>query len=69
MNTKNTTGFVFALTIIFMVLNLTGAITWSWVWVLSPLWITAILAVAAIVVIFTIFNILDYLEARRSDDE
>jgi len=69
MNTKNTTGFVFALTIIFMVLNLTGAITWSWVWVFSPLWITAILSVAAIVVMFTIFNILDYLEARRSDDE
>jgi len=69
MNTKNTTGFVFALTIIFMVLRLTGAITWSWVWVFSPLWIAAILSVAAIAVMFTIFNILDYLEARRGNDE
>ena len=69
MTTKNTMGFVSALTLIFMVLRLTGAITWSWVWVFSPLWIAAILSVAAIAVMFTIFNILDYLEARRGNDE
>lgn len=28
------------LTIIFIVLKLVGAIDWSWVWVLSPLWIS-----------------------------
>ena len=27
------------LTIVFIVLKLTGNITWSWWWVLSPLWI------------------------------
>lgn len=27
------------LTIVFIVLKLTGYITWSWVWVLAPLWI------------------------------
>ena len=69
MNTTNTIGFVSALTLIFIVLRLTGVIEWSWLWVLSPLWITAILSVAAIAVMFTIFNILDYLESRRSDDE
>ena len=28
------------LTIVFIVLKLTGVITWSWLWVLSPLWIS-----------------------------
>jgi len=28
-------------TLTFVVLKLTGVITWSWVWVLSPIWITA----------------------------
>jgi hypothetical protein len=33
-------GFVGALTIVFVVLKLVGAISWSWWWVLSPLWIS-----------------------------
>ena len=36
-------GFVGLLTIVFIVLKLTGHITWSWVWVLSPFWISALL--------------------------
>lgn len=32
-------GFLQALTLIFIVLKLTGHISWSWLWVLSPLWI------------------------------
>lgn len=32
-------SFVGVLTLIFIVLKLTGLITWSWIWVLSPLWI------------------------------
>ena len=38
-------GFVGLLTIAFIVLKLLGIITWSWVWVLSPIWIDAILCV------------------------
>lgn len=33
-------GFVGLLTIAFIILKLTGAITWSWWWVLAPLWIS-----------------------------
>lgn len=33
-------GFTGALTILFIALKLTGVINWSWVWVLSPLWIS-----------------------------
>ncbi len=32
------TGFSGLLTIVFIVLKLTGHINWSWVWVLAPLW-------------------------------
>jgi hypothetical protein len=32
-------GFAGLLTILFIGLKLTGYIAWSWVWVLSPLWI------------------------------
>lgn len=38
-------GFTGALTILFIMLKLLGKITWSWVWVLSPIWICAGLVV------------------------
>ena len=38
-------GFVGVLTIVFIVLKLLGKITWSWWWVLSPMWISAIVAI------------------------
>lgn len=47
-------GFPGMLTILFIGLKLTGHITWSWWWVLSPIWITfalvfLILIVAAVI--------------------
>lgn len=38
-NSSNGIGFTGLLTIAFIVLKLTGYIEWSWVWVLSPVWI------------------------------
>lgn len=35
-------GFIGLLAILFIGLKLTGYIAWSWVWVLSPLWIALI---------------------------
>ena len=32
-------GFGGLLGIVFIVLKLTGVITWSWLWVLSPVWV------------------------------
>lgn len=37
------------LTVLFIGLKLTDYIDWSWVWVLSPLWITAIIYVFCII--------------------
>jgi hypothetical protein len=43
-------GFAGLLTIVFIVLKLLGKITWSWWWVLSPLWITFIVAFVIILI-------------------
>jgi len=37
------------LTILFIILKVTGVITWSWVWVLSPLWISLALGLLGLV--------------------
>jgi hypothetical protein len=39
-NTSGGIGFSGLLTLVFIVLKLTGFINWSWWWVLSPLWIS-----------------------------
>ena len=57
-NNNGSTGgisFTGLLTILFIALKLCGVIKWSWVWVLSPLWIVAILLII-LVLIYTIFN-------------
>lgn len=49
-------GFAGFLTLLFIGLKLTGYISWSWWWVLSPLWISAllVLAILAVLLIFTL---------------
>lgn len=50
-------GFVGLLTIVFITLKLTGYITWSWVWVLSPIWIMSI-------VLFLILGLLFWVSIK-----
>lgn len=47
-------GFVGLLTITFIVLKLTGVIAWSWLWVLSPIWIAALVVAAILAVVLVI---------------
>ena len=49
-------GFCGLLTIVFITLKLIGYISWSWLWVLAPLWIplaifTVIFAIAMVIVL------------------
>ena len=44
-------GFVGLLTIAFIVLKLTGVISWPWIWVLAPIWISVSLALAILLVV------------------
>lgn len=39
---------------IFITLKLTGHITWSWLWVLSPFWIPLAIAVVIFLVVFIV---------------
>ena len=48
---KRGMGFISALTLIFIVLKLTGYISWPWVWVLSPVWVSISLIAIAFAVI------------------
>jgi len=47
-------GFLSYLTLIFITLKLTHMIDWSWVWVLSPIWLfwALVLVVAGLVLFF-----------------
>jgi hypothetical protein len=49
-------GFVGLLTILFIALKLIKVITWSWIWVLSPIWITAIIYVIGFIIVFIKLN-------------
>jgi len=44
-------GFSGLLTIVFIVLKLMGYISWSWLWVLSPIWISLILVIVIIAIV------------------
>lgn len=52
-------GFFSLLAVAFIVLKLCHVINWSWIWVLSPIWIPlclVILIVAIVAIIFFIKN-------------
>lgn len=57
MNRSGTGGlsFLSALQIAFIVLKLTGFIEWSWLWVLSPMWLPVML----MGMLFVVFIVLD----------
>ncbi len=47
-------GFCGLLTIVFITLKLTHYIAWSWVWVLSPLWLGAAIGIG-LMLLFALF--------------
>ncbi len=44
-------GLGMVLTVVFVVLKLTGNIDWSWIWVFSPIWISWALFVGLVFVV------------------
>lgn len=51
-------GFCGLLAIVFIVLKLTGVISWSWLWVLAPIWIPVAI-VLVILLALLLKNIFD----------
>jgi hypothetical protein len=43
-------GFTGLLTILFVGLKLTNVIAWPWIWVLSPIWISFLLATIMLII-------------------
>ncbi|ACU71920.1 hypothetical protein Caci_3011 [Catenulispora acidiphila DSM 44928] len=58
-------GFTGALTILFIALKLTHVLSWSWWWVLSPLWISAAAAIAVIGLVLLGAFIVETVKDRR----
>ena len=58
MNNNNVSGvsFMGLLTLIFIVLKLTKVISWSWIWVLCPIWISAILIILIYISVYVRYN-------------
>lgn len=46
----NGIGFTSLLTILFIGLKLGGIINWSWLWVLSPLWISIAVTILILII-------------------
>ena len=53
-------GVLSILLVAFIVLKLCGVITWSWLWVLAPLW----MPIALILIILLIVGIIVYVNVR-----
>ena len=49
-NSSGGIGFFGMLAILFIGLKLAGFISWSWLWVLSPLWIPGIVIIAILII-------------------
>ena len=68
-NKSNTAGggisFASLLTLAFIILKLCNVITWSWWWVLSPMWISIGLAVVIFIVVMVVLIIKDRCYTRN----
>lgn len=61
---KKVFPFLPILALIFITLKLTDYITWSWLWVLSPLWIPIAIAIWLFVVAFIGMILADLLSRK-----
>lgn len=59
-------GFFGALTILFIALKLIGIITWSWWWVLSPLWLPITVVLVVFFVAFVMILIKEAIVGKNT---
>ena len=63
MNSKKSVGtgtnIAEVLALVFIVLKLTKLIDWPWIWVLSPIWIMAIIAIICYAILAIVKAIID----------
>ena len=49
-NSRTGIGFTGLLQLLFIALKLVGVIDWSWLWVLSPIWISLVIVVICLII-------------------
>ena len=54
--TGRTIGFTGILTVAFIVLKLCGIIKWSWLWVISPIWISVVLWILGFMIFYKLMR-------------
>ena len=54
-------GFADALALLFIALKLCGVINWSWIWVLSPIWIS----ISFLGLIFLVIVVISIIADRK----
>ena len=52
-------GICTVLFIVFLILKLTGVITWSWVWICAPLWIPVALVLVIMLITIIVVSIVE----------
>lgn len=55
-------GFFGLLGVLFIGLKLTGNISWSWLWVLAPIWIPAAIS---IILLLTVLGLIVWADRKR----
>ncbi|MBR3739480.1 MAG: hypothetical protein IKN04_03360 [Clostridia bacterium] len=59
--------FIYSLLFIFVILKLTGHLTWHWAWILSPLWIPFSFIMAIMLISYAVFKMkLHFLNRGKS---
>jgi hypothetical protein len=57
-------GFFGLLTILFIGLKLTNHIDWSWLWVLSPIWIPLSILIGIIIIVLVIWGLVKLISNK-----
>ena len=63
-NSSTGIGFSGLLTLVFIVLKLIGKISWKWIWVLSPIWITFVF----VLIVATVWEIVKWRALKRGNN-
>lgn len=58
-------GFLGALTILFIALKLTNYISWSWWWVLAPLWVPSAVVLSVLVIMLVIAGVVAVIDHNK----
>lgn len=62
-------GFCGLLTLLFIGLKLTGHITWSWIWVLSPLWLGLLISLGILGLVLGVIGLFGLFSSRKAKSQ